>query len=96
MAALRRLTIVAALFLALACASPNEMSRAQWQSLSREDRVLFIKTLIAAEKAKDAKGGGGRTYAEDAQTYAQRIDQAYARGDDRRVDEIFAAMGGAR
>ncbi|HET7434939.1 MAG TPA: hypothetical protein VFN10_09540 [Thermoanaerobaculia bacterium] len=81
------------LLLFLACASPNEMDRAKWQSLSHDDRVLFVKTLIGAEQSKNAKGGGGLNYNEDAAVYAQRIDDAYARGDQRRVDEIFAEMG---
>lgn len=90
---MKRAFAMIALAVLLACASPNEMTRAKWQSLSREDRVLFVKTLIAAEKTKDAKGGGGRTYNEDAAAYTARIDEAYARGDQRRVDEIFAGMG---
>ena len=75
----------------VACAR-DTISRAEWEQMPREDRVLYVQTLIAAEKAKDAKGGGGRTYARPAEDYVTEIDQAYARGDARNVHEIFEGL----
>lgn len=59
-------------------------------------RVLYVKSLIGGEKVKDAKGGGGRTYQRTAEEYVTEIDAAYARGDEREVHEIFAALEPAR
>ena len=49
------------LFFVLSCAR-DTLSPAEWRAMSREDRVLYVHSLLGAEKAKDAKGGGGRTY----------------------------------
>jgi hypothetical protein len=61
--------------------------------MTPEDRVLYVKSLVGGEVAKDAKGGGGKRYDRPAEEYVQRIDEAYARGDTRRADEIFAELG---
>ena len=61
--------------------------------MPREDRVLYVRSLVGAEKAKEAKGGGGRTYDRPAEEYVNAIDQAYARGDAREVHEIFEELG---
>jgi hypothetical protein len=60
--------------------------------MPREDRVLYVRSLIGEEKAKDAKGGRGRTVARPAEEYVDRIDGAYARGDAREAHEIFAEL----
>ena len=61
--------------------------------MSKEDRVLYVRTLVGAEKAKDAKGGGGKTYTLAAEEYVNAIDAAYARGDARQPHEIFEELG---
>ncbi|HKR66844.1 MAG TPA: hypothetical protein VJZ00_24165 [Thermoanaerobaculia bacterium] len=61
--------------------------------MSVDDRVLYVRSLMGAEKVKDAKGGGGRTYARPAEEYVRQIDTAYARGDQRDVRAIFAELG---
>ena len=61
--------------------------------MSQDDRVLYVKTLIAEQKSKDAKGGAGLDYPLPVDQYVQRIDDAYARGDTRDVSMIFAEMG---
>ena len=60
--------------------------------MAREDRVLYVKALIGEEVAKDAKGARGRVRERPAEEYVNEIDQAYARGDARNVDEIFEGL----
>jgi hypothetical protein len=60
--------------------------------MSREDRVLYVQSLLGEEKAKDAKGGRGRTYDRPPEEYVNHIDQAYARGDEREAHQIFAEL----
>jgi hypothetical protein len=76
--------------LALLACSRDALSRPQWERMSHGDRVLYVQSMIGAEKVKDAKGGGGRTYPLPAEEYVKRIDEAYARGDSRDVPRIFA------
>jgi hypothetical protein len=83
-------TLLLALF--LACA-PGEVTRAKWQQMSHDDRVLYVNTLLGAEKVKDAKGGTGKTYTRPAEDYVKQIDAAYARGDAREPQQIFAELG---
>ncbi|HET8798227.1 MAG TPA: hypothetical protein VFO89_11100 [Thermoanaerobaculia bacterium] len=61
--------------------------------MSHDDRVLYVRTLLGAEKAKEAKGGGAKQYAETPEEYVNRIDAAYARGDARTPEAIFAELG---
>lgn len=60
--------------------------------MSREDRVLYVNSLIGEEKAKDAKGGGGRDVTRSAEEYVRAIDAAYARGEQRAADEVFGEL----
>jgi hypothetical protein len=83
------------LFLLLACA-PDHIDRRHWQTMSRDDRVLYVRSLIGKEKVKDAKGGNGRVFVRPAEEYVARIDEAYARGDSRTAEEIFETMGTRR
>jgi hypothetical protein len=83
-----RWSLVLALAGLMAC-SRDTVSRAQWEQMSQADRVLYVKSLIGAEQAKEAKGGGGRKYDRPAEEYVEQIDTAYAAGDERAVQEIF-------
>jgi hypothetical protein len=83
-------TLALALF--LACA-PGPVTHAKWQQMSRDDRVLYVNTLLGAEKVKDAKGGTGKTYTLAAEDYVKQIDAAYAQGDARDPETIFAELG---
>lgn len=60
--------------------------------MSHDDRVLCVKSLIGAEKVKNAKGGGGRVYDRPAEEYVARIDAAYANGDRRDVARVFTEV----
>jgi hypothetical protein len=87
---MRRMLVLTTLLL-LACAR-DTISRDEWRRMPREDRVLYVKTLVAEEVAKDAKGDRGRVRQRPAEEYVNEIDQAYAGGDRRNVDEIFEGL----
>lgn len=79
------------LFLLLAC-SRATIDRAEWQAMSREDRVLFVRTLIAEEQAKEAKGGDGRRVTRAPEEYVTMIEAAYARGEQQQPAQLFAEL----
>ncbi|MEA2463642.1 MAG: hypothetical protein QOJ98_1389 [Acidobacteriota bacterium] len=85
-----RLTLLL-LFLLLAC-SRTTIDRTEWQSMSHDDRVLFVRTMIAEEQAKDAKGGNGRPVTRTAEEYVTMIDAAYARGEQQQPEQLFAEL----
>jgi hypothetical protein len=76
----------------LAACERDTVSREEWRRMPREDRVLYVKTLIAEEVAKDAKGERGRVRTRPAEEYVKEIDRAYAGSDRRSVDEIFEGL----
>jgi hypothetical protein len=82
---------MAILLLAAACAR-DTISRDEWRRMAHEDRVLYVKTLLAEEVAKDAKGERGRVRQRPAEDYVNDIDQAYASGEKRNADEIFEGL----
>jgi len=83
------------LLLILACHRTN-IDRAQWQSMSANEKTLYVRTLLGHEKTKEAKGGNDRVFTRSVDEYVQAIDDAYARGDQRTVDAIFETMGRRR
>jgi hypothetical protein len=87
-----KLITVLLLSLLLAC-SRGTVDRAEWQRMSHEDRVLYVRSMVGAEKVKDAKGATGRLYDRPPEEYVQQIDAAYARGDQREANEIFGELG---
>jgi hypothetical protein len=95
--AVRRSLALAAflLLLTLSCHRTN-IDRAQWQSMSANEKALYVRTLLGHEKTKDAKGGNDRVFARSIDEYVKGIDDAYARGDTRTVDAIFESMGSPR
>jgi hypothetical protein len=80
------------LLLILACQRTN-IDRTQWQSMSANEKSLYVRTLVGHEKTKDAKGGNDRVFTRSVDEYVKGIDDAYARGDTRTVDAIFETMG---
>jgi|GEM_PF-875388 len=93
---IRRLGVTALLILlALACHRTN-IDRAQWQSMSANEKSLYVRTLLGHEKTKEAKGGNDRVFTRSIDDYVKGIDDAYARGDARTVDAIFETMGSPR
>jgi hypothetical protein len=88
--------ILSLLLLALLDCARETVSRAEWERMSAEDRTLYVKSLLGAEKVKDAKGGRGGRYEQSAEEYVKRIDAAYQRGEQREAGQIFAEMGATR
>jgi predicted Fe-S protein YdhL (DUF1289 family) len=79
------------LLCALAC-SRAHIDRAEWQRMPREERVLYVQSLIAEERAKSAKGGRGRAVVREADDYVNAIDAAYAKGEQREPARLFAEL----
>ena len=93
MGALTRLLVVGCWFVVLlAACSRISVDRNEWQKMSADDRVLYVKTLIGAEKAKEAKGGRAKTYDRAPEVYVKEIDRAYERGEQRDVADVFAEL----
>lgn len=88
---MRRLAITALLLASLAC-SRDTIDPAEWRTMSPDARVLYVKSLVGAEKVKDAKGGGGKSFDRPAEEYVAAIDAAIARGDQREVHAIFLEL----
>lgn len=86
---MRRVVLLALLL--LACGR-GAVTRAEWQRMSATDRTLYVRSLLGAETVKERKGGRGHVFDRPAEEYVARIDAAYARGDRRTAEEIFAAM----
>jgi predicted Fe-S protein YdhL (DUF1289 family) len=92
---MRRLFVTAFLLIALACQRTN-ISRAQWQQMPQNEKTLYVRTLLGHEKSREAKGGNDLVFSKAAEEYVKRIDEAYARGDQRTVDAVFEEMGEKR
>jgi predicted Fe-S protein YdhL (DUF1289 family) len=92
---MRRAFSLALLIVILACHRTN-IDRAQWQSMSANEKTLYVRTLLGHEKTKEAKGGNDRVFRRSVDEYVQAIDDAYAHGDQRTVDAIFETMGRSR
>ena len=80
---------------ALAC-SPPTVDRARWQTMPRDEKLLYVKSLLGGEKAKEAKGGNSRAYPRPAEEYVARIDAAYARGETGDPATIFGTLAERR
>jgi hypothetical protein len=84
-------TVAFLLSLVLSCA-PEKVTRAKWEAMSPEDRSTYVSSLMGAEQAKHAKGGQGKALDRPAMDYVARIDEAYAHGDQRDAEAIFAEV----
>jgi hypothetical protein len=91
----RAALFIAVILVALACHRTN-ISRAQWQQMPQNEKALYVRTLLGHEKTREAKGGNDLVFSLPAEEYVKRIDDAYARGDQRTVDAIFEEMGTRR
>ncbi|HKO55227.1 MAG TPA: hypothetical protein VJ276_05070 [Thermoanaerobaculia bacterium] len=80
-----------ALIIFMAC-SPPHVDRERWLSMPPSDKVLYVRQLLGHEQAKAAKGGTARAHPLTAEEYVRRIDEAYARGETRDVDTVFASI----
>jgi len=91
----RDFSLAVLIVLVLTCHRTN-IDRTQWQSMSANEKSLYVRTLIGHEKTKDAKGGNDRVFTRSIADYVSGVDDAYARGDTRSVDAIFESMGSPR
>jgi len=80
-----------AVLVALAC-HRGTLAREGWQRMSRTDKTLYVRSLLGHEKAQQQKGGHAPRHAGSPEAYVTRIDQAYAAGEGRDVDAVFAAL----
>jgi predicted Fe-S protein YdhL (DUF1289 family) len=83
------------LLLAFACARTH-IDRAHWQRMSRDEKTLYVRSLLGHEQAKESKGGNPLVYPRPAEEYVQAIDAAYAHGEAHDVASVFDAMGTPR
>lgn len=74
--------------LVFAC-SRTIITRERWRAMPPAEKALLVKTLIGAEKARDAKGGNPKHFSHPADDYVRRIDDAYTHGDRRDVNALF-------
>jgi hypothetical protein len=86
------LTVFCLLLLTASACSSDTVTRAKWEGMTHDSRILYVKSLIGAEKARDAKGGTGRNYGRPAEEYVMEIDREYALGDQRPVHLIFEGL----
>jgi len=84
------------LVLFLAACAQNRVDRARWQTMSAQEKKIYVQSMIGHEKAKAQKGGNADRFTLPPDDYARRIDDAYARGDRRNPDTIFDEMGSTR
>ena len=90
---MRSITLACVLLLLSAAAcSRHEVTREQWLAGSAADRELIVRSFLGGEQAAESKGGGGRDYSRDPAFYRAAIDQRYASGDGRAVNEIWAEL----
>lgn len=86
---MRRLALL--LLLVIACSQPA-VDRGRWQKMERRERLLYVNSMLGAEQVKKSKGGAQVRHTRSADQYLEEIDAAYARGDQRKPDEIFAEL----
>ena len=60
--------------------------------MSNSDKAIYVSSMIGGEKAKQQKGGSGRTYSAAPEHYVTQIDAAYAQGDRRDPAAIFSEL----
>jgi len=87
--------LLACLLLVIACARTTA-SRDDWRRMSPNEKTLYVRSLLGHEKAKEQKGGNDRAFDRPPAEYVKQIDDAYARGDKRGVDEVFESLGSNR
>jgi hypothetical protein len=92
----KRAALLAAIALIILACQRTNISRAQWQQMPQNEKTLYVRTLLGHEKSREAKGGNDLVFTMPAEEYVKRIDEAYARGDQRTVDAVFEEMGTRR
>jgi hypothetical protein len=88
----RRVAFVIAMLLLFVACGTEKVDRARWQAMSADQRTLYVNSMLGAEQVQNSKGGAARTHKQPSQHYVEAIDRAYAAGDARNPDEIFASL----
>lgn len=84
-----RLTIVVLMIATFVACARGEVTRADWQAMDLKEKDLIIESFRGHEAARDAKGGTGRLHPRSTEFYRERIDELYAKGDQRTVTQIW-------
>lgn len=67
----------------------GEVSESRWNAMPDTEKSLIVKSLLGAEAVAARKGGTEATWSGTVEEYVERIDGAYAGGDDRAVEAIW-------
>ena len=86
-----RWPLAAALIVVVACA-PHPLSRQSWQRMPAAEKELYVRTLLGHEQVLMRKGGRGHRYTSAPITYVRRIDERFAAGEERPVEEIWPQL----
>jgi predicted Fe-S protein YdhL (DUF1289 family) len=89
---MKHLTLALAIVVLLFSCARGEVTRADWQAMSPEEKTLIIESFRGHEAARDAKGGDGRLHPQSNDEYRERIDAIYDAGDERTVAEIWDGL----
>jgi hypothetical protein len=84
--------VAAATMILLAACAPHALSREGWQQMRSREKELYVRTLIGHEQVLTSKGGRGHRYSSAPSIYVRRIDDRYAAGDMRSVEEIWSEL----
>ncbi|HUF16749.1 MAG TPA: hypothetical protein VMS12_01755 [Thermoanaerobaculia bacterium] len=86
--------VFALVVLAVSCGR-GEVSAGRWTEMTHEQKTLIVKSMLGAEMVAARKGGTRSTYSGFVEDYLRRIDEAYERGDDRPVEQIWPELADA-
>jgi hypothetical protein len=57
--------------------------------MNGREKELYVRTLLGHEEVLTRKGGKGHRYTADPSVYVRRIDERFAAGDRRTVEQIW-------
>lgn len=75
-----------------ACMREADVTRDEWLSMSAEAKLLTVKSQLGGEVAANAKGGSAKKYPETAESYVERIEEAYRSGESRTISELWPTL----
>lgn len=84
-----RLTFVLVIVAFAVSCTRGEVTRGDWERMTVAEKDLIIESFRGHEAARDAKGGTGRLHPRPTEFYRERIDEVYAKGDQRPVTLIW-------
>jgi hypothetical protein len=78
-----------ALFLLMAACAPQPLTSSRWLRMNGREKELYVRTLLGHEEVLTRKGGKGHRYTAAPSAYVRRIDERFAAGDRRTVEQIW-------